>query len=900
MKDANMPYRTRFSLDGVWDFRRDATSTDVYLVTVPAPWQASPALRDYTGVGWYRRTLDLPAAWLAEGRVVILHFGAVDDFAEVWLNDVPVGAHEGGYLPFELDVTAAARPGANTLTVRVTDSLKHFPEVPHGKQSWYGMLSGLWQPVWIESRPAVHIQHVRVMPQGEEVDVTVRLNREPSPGVRLRYEISAPAGEVCAVLETASLHPRLHVPAPRLWDIDTPHLYTVRVTLEGTSPDSIVETFGFRTIEAREGQLWLNRRPLYLRGALDQDYYPEHICTPPSEAFLEDQFRKAKAMGLNCLRIHIKMGDPRYYTVADRVGLLIWTELPNAQRLTPAAQRRARETLMGMVERDGHHPSIIIWTIINESWGIDLTDPAQRAWLAETYDALKSLDPSRLVVGNSACRGNSHVVTDIEDFHNYYAMPDHYTHWRDWVANFAGRPAWTFAHAYTTYAEWQAFLRDPWNAPPQPLAPEVRRRGDEPLIVSEFGNWGLPDVMRLLDDDGAEPWWFETGLEWGNGVMYPHGVQARYTQYHLHRAFPTFRDFIAACQRQQYAALKYEIEQIRRRASLAGYVITEFTDVHWESNGLLDMRRNPKDFFPALAALNSDDVIIPEWERLAYWSGEACTLALSLSHFSAADLRDSRLEWQVENAPALRGVFENLAPRPAGVTTVGTLTFTAPETPQPVRLRVTLHLFRADGAPVAAHHQELYVFPRFAAPVQIKLYTPELDAPLRALGYTVVEDVAEADVVVAAALTDALRAYLLQGGRVLWLAECDDALQTHLGGLTVVPRHGQDWQGDWAGSLSWLCRDQLFSALPTAGEVDFLFADLTPEHVIVGLSPRDFAVDVHAGLTVGWLHKTVGLIAERRVGQTGRLLISTFRLRARLVDNPVAAWMLRDMVERLV
>ncbi len=895
-----MTFRTRLSLDGVWDFWREDAPADVLALPVPAPWQATPALRDFTGVGWYRRELELPADWLAEGRVVLLHFGAVDYFAEVWLNAAPIGSHEGGYLPFELDVTAAARPGANVLTVRVSDPPALFPEIPHGKQSWYGMLSSLWQSVWIESRAAVHIQHVHITPQGEEVAVAVQLNALLPPETRLRYEISAPGGELCASLETAVLNPTLCVPAPLLWDVDAPHLYTLRVTLLGAAPDSVAETFGFRTIEARAGRLWLNGRPLYLRAALDQDYYPETLCTPPSAAFLEDQFYKAKAMGLNCLRTHIKIADPRYYAAADRVGLLLWTELPNAQLLTPEAQRRACETLAGMVARDGNHPSIIIWTIINESWGIDLTDPAQRAWLAETYDYLKGLDPTRPIVGNSACWGNFHVVTDIEDFHNYYAMPDHYTRWRDWAANFAGRPWWTFAHAYTTHAAWQAFLRDPWNAPPQPPALEVRRRGDEPLILSEFGNWGLPDVARLLNADGSEPWWFETGLEWGNGVVYPHGIEARYAQYHLQRAFPTFAALIAASQRLEYAALKYEIEQIRRHASITGYVITEFTDVHWECNGLLDMRRNPKNFFSALSALNSADVIIPEWQRLAYWSGEECALELALSHYSAADLRGSRLEWEVEGHPELCGGFGVFAPCPADVTPLGRLAFAAPELSQPARLRVTLRLFRADGVLAAEQHQELFVFPRFAAPEDIKLYAPGLETPLRALGYPLVESLAAADLVVTTTLTDALRAHLLQGGRVLWLAESDDALQTHLGALGVAPRQGRDWQGDWASTFSWVCKDQLFSALPTAGEVDFLFADLTPEHVITGLGPRDFAVDVHAGLAVGWLHKTVGLIAERRVGQTGRLLVSTFRLSARLAENPVAAWMFRDMAARLV
>jgi len=891
-----MALRTRLALDGSWDFWRETAPADVLSVSVPAPWQATPALRTFTGVGWYRRCLELPASWLTADRAVILHFGAVDYSAEVWLNDVPVGAHEGGYLPFELDVTAAARPGVNCLTLRVSDPLELFPEIPHGKQSWYGMLSGLWQSVWAESRPATHIQHVQIAPRTAEVGVAVRLNRELPPASRLRYEIFAPDGQLCASLESASLTPTLPVPAPLLWDLDTPHLYTLRVTLDGAAPDSVSETFGFRTIEAREGRLWLNGRPLYLRAALDQDYYPETLCTPPSEAFLEAQFRQARAMGLNCLRLHIKIADPRYYAAADRVGLLIWTELPNAQYLTPDAQRRARETLAGMVARDGQHPSIIIWTLINESWGIDLTDPAQRAWLAETYAYLRRLDPTRLIVDNSACGGNAHVVTDIEDFHNYAAIPDHAPYWREWVARYAARPWWTFARAYSTHAEWQTFLHDPWDTPPGPPAPEVRRRGDEPLILSEFGNWGLPQVSRLLEADGSEPWWFETGAEWGNGVVYPHGVEARYAHYHLERAFPTLEALVAASQRLEYAALKYEIEQIRRHSSLAGYVITEFTDVHWECNGLLDLHRHPKDFFPALRALNSDDLIIPEWERLAYWSGEECALTLALAHFSSADLRESRLEWEVEGQPTLRGALGPLAPRPADVTPVGRLTFRAPEVSHPLRLRLTLRLLQAEGTPAAEHVQEVFVFPPCAAPGELRVYAPELETPLRALGYTPVDTLAAADLAVALTLTDALRAYLLQGGAVLWLAENADALQTHVGGISIVPRRGSDWQGDWASSLSWICKDRLFSALPTAGEVDFLFADLTPEQVIVGLHPRDFAVDVHAGLTVGWLHKTVGLIAERRVGQTGRVLISTFRLSARLAENPVAAWMFRDLI----
>jgi beta-galactosidase/beta-glucuronidase len=237
------------------------------------------------------------------------------------------------------------------------------------------------------------------------VDAAVRLSRPLLPGQALNYRVFDPAGRLAAQVPAGALTQRLSVPSPALWDLEAPNLYSLRVTLSGGDQpeDGLSTEFGFRTISTEGGRLLLNGRPIYLRAALDQDYYPDLIYTPPSSEYLEAQLRQAKAMGLNCLRLHIKIGDPRYYAAADRLGLLIWTELPNWQRLTPAAAERARATLEGMVARDWNHPSIIVWTIINECWGLDLTQPGHRAWLAEAYTWLKQLDPHRLVVGNSAC-----------------------------------------------------------------------------------------------------------------------------------------------------------------------------------------------------------------------------------------------------------------------------------------------------------------------------------------------------------------------------------------------------------------------------------------------------------------------------------------------------------------
>ena len=925
--------RKRISLDGRWEFFPDPgrqfsvdslNEKSARQIRVPGPWQAQFAdLRDYSGVAWYRHRLgpveEGPGVWM-------LRFGAVDYLATVYLNGRLIGEHEGGYLPFELDATSALEPrGQNELVVRVVDPGNDadflpditFAEIPHGKQSWYGPIGGIWQSVTLERRAELHVCGVRMTPDlpGQQATARVTLNR-PAPGpVALRFRVSDPAGVVRehrATLPggTTSEDYPLPIADPMLWDTDTPHLYEVETALldvdEGAEPLDVCTTrFGMRSISTNAtGHLLLNGRVLYLRGALDQDYYPDLIYTAFSDAELDAQFAKAKHMGLNCLRTHIKITDPRYYDAADRAGLLIWTELPNWQELTDAAKRRARETLLGMVERDWNHPSIIIWTIVNENWGVDLAvNAGHRAWLADTYAELKAIDPHRLVVGNSPCFTNFHVVTDIEDFHNYYAMPDHYRQWKDWVRTFASRPPWTFAHAYESIESWREYIRDPWNPQPRNPAPEVRRKGSEPMVVSEFGNWGLPDVGMLRDCYGGEPWWFETGIEWGDGVVYPHGVEQRFKAFHLDKVFPTLSDLAGASQRMQFTALKYQIEQMRRYPTIVGYIITEFTDVHWESNGLLDMCRNPKAYYDVIGQVNSADALIPtDWERIAYWEGERCEVRLALSHFSSADLRGSRVEWHLDIAPEIRGTLEGVTPERAQLTNLGTAVFEVPPMERAGRVRLELQLLSAAGDVVTRNHHELYFFPRLETELaSIRLAVPglpRLAARLAGMGYEITEDESSADLVVAERMTDDLRWYVQNGGRVLWLADTPESQQAHLGTVGIAQRQGRSWQGDWASSMCWLRQDLLFEGIPSGGTVDFAFADLTPESVIVGLSPRDFAANVHSGLFVGWVHHIVALVAERPIDK-GRIMICTYRLRDHLATHPVATIMMRDMIRRI-
>jgi hypothetical protein len=196
-------------------------------------------------------------------------------------------------------------------------------------------------------------------------------------------------------------------------------------TTDETNLDAIESSVGFRRFESRGARLLLNGRPFHMFGALDQDWYPEEDCRHPDEAFLERRFRNAKAMGLNTLRCHVKIPDKLYLELADRLGLIVWLDMAYMEFLAPATRDDLRDAFHRSVATHGHHPSICIWTLFNEGWGIDLDDnPDDRAWLIETFEFAKALVPKGLVVDNSPCfPRNYHMKSDIEDLHWYNAFP---------------------------------------------------------------------------------------------------------------------------------------------------------------------------------------------------------------------------------------------------------------------------------------------------------------------------------------------------------------------------------------------------------------------------------------------------------------------------------------------
>ncbi len=891
--------RRQQTLDGAWDFVH-ARDGRLRRITVPQPWQAAFAdLRHMGGTATYSRRFGRPD--LGPDEVALLHFGAVAEVAEVQVNGRMLARHEGGNLPFEVALPAEILRDINELVVichapdgSAQDQVP-FAEIPHGKQSWYGITGGIWQSVRLEIRPRLHTTHVAIT-----ADMSGRMTAEVTvAGGTAESEVTliSPEGAPLATARTTGGAVAFTLPDPRLWSPEDPALHLLRVA---TGADVTEHPFGFRSFSARGGQLLLNGKPWYMRAALDQDYYPEGICTPPSTAFLEDQFRKARALGLNMLRCHIKIPDPRYYEVADRMGMLIWTEIPNVATLTEASKAAMKTTMEGILRRDGNHPSIVIWTLINEDWGTRLCeDQGHRDWLRGMVDWLRQRDPSRLVVDNSPCHGNFHVKTDINDFHYYRSVPERRAEWDALTAEFAAGADWA----------WSPFG-------------DAERDGDEPLIVSEFGVWGLPDPAKVTID-GAEPWWMETGQAWGDGAAYPHGVQSRAEALAIDRVFGSFDAFIEAVQGYQWMNLKYEIEVMRRHAPIMGYVITEFTDVHWESNGLLDMNRNPRVFHDLFGTINADVVLVPLVDRYAGWGGDAFRFDLQIATGGAA-VPAGTVHWR---AGAMSGRLSVPATGPVSVVDLGAVALTLPEAVPGGMLDIALR-FESEGRLLATNTVRIAVHPRRSTADLPSIATsdPRIAAFARGLGYTLLP-AGQAQVTLAPALDAADIAAMQAGARYAVFADGSVKTQGNLRldtapreqpflpivdetpglprgpdsqmpNIAVTPRHGTMWRGDWIAGFSWIRREGAFADLPGGPMIDLSFDRIVPHHVMTGFRSWEWADKVHAGLVVGWVHKPAALLAERQVGRGG-LVATTFRLFTEEPGTDPLAAALFDRIVRL-
>ena len=389
---------------------------------------------------WYHRTFSLPKSW--KGNRVLLHFGAVDWKADIWVNDVKAGSHTGGYTPFSIDITDALKSGENSLIVRVWDGTDTGFQ-PRGKQVrkpsgiWYTSVTGIWQTVWLEPVPEQHIRNLRTTPDLDAGCIRV-LAEGVDRGV-VEVSLSAEGRRVASARALAGSEVEIPVPGARLWTPDDPYLYDLEVSLirDGKTLDRVKSYCAMRKVGVTPGKdgilrLTLNDKPIFMYGPLDQGWWPDGLYTAPTDEALAFDVQKTKDWGFNLIRKHVKVEPARWYYHCDRLGILVWQDMPSGDlhgswqntrwyqgtEFVRSADSEAcyRKEWREIMDYLYSQPCIVAWVPFNEGWGqfktLEIT-----AWT-------KQHDPSRLV--NSASGGNHFLgAGDILDLHNY-PQPDMY------------------------------------------------------------------------------------------------------------------------------------------------------------------------------------------------------------------------------------------------------------------------------------------------------------------------------------------------------------------------------------------------------------------------------------------------------------------------------------------
>ncbi len=416
------------SLNGMWEFQQ-AQADDVppigrslaekILVPFPVESALSGVMR-HVDRAWYRRVFELPSVWA--GQRVLLHFGAVDWEASVYVNGQPLGTHQGGYDSFEFDITDVLRPeGSQEIVVGIFDPTDS-GEQPRGKQVhkpvdiWYTASTGIWQTVWLEPVPATRVASLRITPDVDLGGVLVEVNVTGGAGAAwAQVAVNIDGHSVAVQSGSASGGFFLPIPNVILWSPANPHLYDLEVKLfgDGALIDNVGSYFGMRKISTApvDGvpRMHLNGQPLFQVGVLDQGYWPDGLYTAPTDDALRYDIETARALGYNLIRKHMKVEPARWYYWADRLGMLVWQDMPMGNNWSEWGREHYRDELGRMLAQLHNHPSVITWVLFNERWGeFDVANMAA---------TVKSLDPTRLVIGATGYADQG--VGDAISFHSY-------------------------------------------------------------------------------------------------------------------------------------------------------------------------------------------------------------------------------------------------------------------------------------------------------------------------------------------------------------------------------------------------------------------------------------------------------------------------------------------------
>lgn len=568
--------RKWIDLNGPWEFQTDdadlgvsegwfadgARFEETIVVPFPPESEASGVARDGHAIVWYRRSVAIERE---DGQRVILRFGAVDYRCDVWVNGTHVTQHEGGHIGFAIDITPALLNGAEqSVVVRAFDDPVSL-EQPRGKQDWepephviwYRRTTGIWRTVWAEVVDSTHLDSLVWTPLASpgEVAVEARLALGASDGgmLDLTFELdgkvialsshSFVGGRVSATIKLADAR-FASEPERLLWSPESPTLVDVHaaVRVGSNELDAVDSYVGLRTVGTDARCFLLNERPYFLRLVLEQAYWPATHLASPSEDAIRAEVELIKSLGFNGLRMHQTVADPRFLFWCDRLGLLVWADAPASYEYSTVSLARTTREWLEIVARDASHPSVVAWVAFNESWGVPevATSGRQQDAVAGLYHLIKSLDPTRPVIGND---GWEFVVGDMLGVHDYTQSSEAIT------ARYS-----TFDEADRTIANDRPGNRD--------LVVRAAGIPRVPVVLSEFGG---------VSFTSAEETWA------GYGSV---GQEAEFLE--------RLGGLLAAANDSK---------------GLAGFCYTQLTDTMQERNGLLTEDREPKASLDAIAAI---------------------------------------------------------------------------------------------------------------------------------------------------------------------------------------------------------------------------------------------------------------------------------------------------------
>lgn len=557
--------KTWMSLNGEWQFAFDESRNAIeeewiakgqfsMKIRVPYVYQAKAS-----GVGdtsmhdviWYKREFDLPDDM--EGKEIFLKFGAVDYEAFVWLNGKYLGTHQGGYTSFGFDITSYIRKRENVVTVKVIDR----PDVtqPRGKQywkrnadrCWYVASTGIWQSVWLEGVEERPIDSIHFTPDIDTNTVKAEIKVERyKPGDMIELTFSY-KGEVVKIHKAnldgvrttliTALLPEDFIDECHYWTPEHPNLYDVKVQLwnDGRLSDTVYTYFGMRKISIADGKIMLNNAPYYMKLVLDQGYWEESILTPPDDEAIQKDIEMTKKYGFNGARKHQKIEDPRYYFWADKMGLLVWGEMPSTYHFSADSIRNLTRDFIEFMDRDYNHPSIVVWVPFNESWGVRkiLNDEKQVNFGEAMYHLAKGYDGSRLVSTND---GWEAVRTDIIGIHDYHAEGRYF----EQVYSEEG-----LEEPGSVYSTGRRVLSEKYHYEREKTA----------FVISEYGGIAMEKSINEVN--------------WGYDRA-ENGKEAWLIRY------------------------KDVTHAIMKNRNIWGYCYTQLTDVYQEVNGIMDMNRVSK------------------------------------------------------------------------------------------------------------------------------------------------------------------------------------------------------------------------------------------------------------------------------------------------------------------